>query len=753
MIPRIIHQSWRTTEVPERYRDWQASWLRLNPGYEYRLWTNRDIEHLVARDFPQWAALFDGYRENISRIDLARYLILQKFGGIYADLDYECLRPHDRLLQDGPLLFGAEPASHARLGKAVRAGIDPIVCNAWIASAPAHPFWDHLLNFLVTTAAAPDVLDATGPFALTRAIRSYAGTDVTVLRPELLYPVDKEPCWDGRIDDLEFFEQATREAFGIHYWEGSWFRQGTAGRDLRVAKIAARRVRAQRPAGPEAEPQASAPTPLVSCLTITHGEPDAIRRAIRSFRRQTWEHTELLIVTAAPAATLALLRTEYADARLRWVFVAPSEDSTPSGLRDIALNAARGDYVAIWNDDDLHDPSRLQLQMMSLLKTGAQACLLERCVSWWPARQRLSLSARRVQNASLVCLKPALPPADDAAPKPSLANRLLAGRDTIVIDIARLLVDVLTDMDPPPDVTADFSGERYEPMLRELSKRIDIDDWPLARSANGIAAAPRRAGASQAAPKVLVLTPMKNTVRHLERYFGLLQALDYPAGHLSLGIMEGDSTDGTQAALLAYQSRLAGHFARFDLHQHHTGFQITGPRWQKPVQRQRRSVIAEARNRLLSAMLRDEEWVLWLDADLVDYPPALLHELLGAQRDIVAPVCLRPDGRMFDTNTFCFRPDRTAAEREDFLFDGIYQPPPGAGRAYLDEFADQRLVAVDSVGGTALLVRADLHRRGLVFPTYSHRGYIETEGLAAMARDMGVTCWGMPQLRIVHDHP
>ena len=48
------------------------------------------------------------------------------------------------------------------------------------------------------------------------------------------------------------------------------------------------------------------------------------------------------------------------------------------------------------------------------------------------------------------------------------------------------------------------------------------------------------------------------------------------------------------------------------------------------------------------------------------------------------------------------------------------------------------------------VVRADLHRQGLVFPSYSHRGYIETEGLAAMAHDMGVQCWGMPGLRIVH---
>ena len=36
-----------------------------------------------------------------------------------------------------------------------------------------------------------------------------------------------------------------------------------------------------------------------------------------------------------------------------------------------------------------------------------------------------------------------------------------------------------------------------------------------------------------------------------------------------------------------------------------------------------------------------------------------------------------------------------------------------------------------------LLVRADLHREGLLFPVAPHRGYLETEGLAVLARDMG----------------
>ena len=83
-----------------------------------------------------------------------------------------------------------------------------------------------------------------------------------------------------------------------------------------------------------------------------------------------------------------------------------------------------------------------------------------------------------------------------------------------------------------------------------------------------------------------------------------------------------------------------------------------------------------------------------------------------------------------------------------------------------DDLRDEGdLVALDSVGGTMLLVHADVHRDGLIFPPFPYglrnakirkrnhwMGELETEGLGIMASDMGVQCWGMPNLEIKH-HP
>lgn len=246
-------------------------------------------------------------------------------------------------------------------------------------------------------------------------------------------------------------------------------------------------------------------------------------------------------------------------------------------------------------------------------------------------------------------------------------------------------------------------------------------------------------------PKVLILTPIKGAARHLPRYAELIERLDWPRDQLSVALLEGDSTDDTYAAAEALLPRLRGRTRRVGLFRHDFGFNIPAgvPRWAPAYQQTRRAVLARARNHLLFRALDDEDWVLWIDVDVIDYPPDVLHQLLATKFDIVVPHCVRqPGGETFDANNWAAEGTVTLSNRR------------GSGAMRLD-----------AVGGTMLLVRADLHRDGLVFPSFpygvgsSHirrrhpiwgKGEIETEGLGAMAADMGIQCWGLPDLEIVH---
>jgi len=253
-------------------------------------------------------------------------------------------------------------------------------------------------------------------------------------------------------------------------------------------------------------------------------------------------------------------------------------------------------------------------------------------------------------------------------------------------------------------------------------------------------------GEQEAMPRVLVLTPVKDAIRYLERYFALLGRLSFPAANLSLGMLESDSQDGTFAAIEQRLPDLAQRYRRAQLWKKDFGFHIPAsvPRWTAGLQIPRRAILAKSRNHLLMHALADEDWVLWIDVDVYDYPADILERLLAYGKEILQPHCvLSPGGKTFDLNAW------------------------GQDGRHMSELRGSELVRLNSVGGTMLLVHADRHRDGLIFPPFFYgresstirrnhplfgnaAGEIETEGLGIMAHDMGLQCWGLPGLEIIH---
>ena len=68
---------------------------------------------------------------------------------MYADLDFEALRPLSRLLEDPTLadvgvILGQEPYAHSR----VLYDQPRMLCNAIMISCPGHPFWAAVIKEL-----------------------------------------------------------------------------------------------------------------------------------------------------------------------------------------------------------------------------------------------------------------------------------------------------------------------------------------------------------------------------------------------------------------------------------------------------------------------------------------------------------------------------------------------------------------------------------------------------------------------------
>jgi len=250
-------------------------------------------------------------------------------------------------------------------------------------------------------------------------------------------------------------------------------------------------------------------------------------------------------------------------------------------------------------------------------------------------------------------------------------------------------------------------------------------------------------------PSILILTPIKNAMPSMAPYFSRLQSLDYPKEKISLGFLESDSDDGTYDSWKAQLGTIQHNYQEVKIWKRDYKFIIPPglSRHTTSIQIQRRSILAKSRNYLLSKALQNQEWVLWLDADVVEYPVDIIQRLLALDKDIVHPHCVKQyGGKSFDCNAWQKIGDK-AVRMEDMRWGSP-------------------LVPLDAVGGTMLLVKADIHREGLIFPPFPYglehpkirhdnfwKGELETEGLGIMAQDMGYQPWGVPGLEIKHaDH-
>jgi glycosyltransferase involved in cell wall biosynthesis len=126
-----------------------------------------------------------------------------------------------------------------------------------------------------------------------------------------------------------------------------------------------RRPLAERPAPPAPAPAAAIPRdpapPLVSCVMPTRDRADFALQAVRLFQRQDYPSVELLVVDDGEDGLESLLPD---DSRIHYIRAARGESIGEK--RNRACSAARGAFVAQWDDDDWYGASRLSIQLAPL---------------------------------------------------------------------------------------------------------------------------------------------------------------------------------------------------------------------------------------------------------------------------------------------------------------------------------------------------------------------------------------------------
>lgn len=176
-----------------------ATWQLHHPDWEYRLWGEEARDWLtITGDL--WDSMGDYIADAQvaqARSDLFRMEVLYRLGGVYADADFEALKPLDPLIEDIECFTAWE--------------VDGEWANLAISgSVSGHPFYTNLLHHLPAHMrrhrfAGPSSTYITGP----RYITQHLDPTVTVFPSRMFYPY----MWNQIGEMVEY-----GDAYAAHHW-------------------------------------------------------------------------------------------------------------------------------------------------------------------------------------------------------------------------------------------------------------------------------------------------------------------------------------------------------------------------------------------------------------------------------------------------------------------------------------------------------------------------------------------------------
>lgn len=78
-IPKKLHQTWKTKELPIKFGRWSRYCKELHPesdGWTYKLWDDQDNLEFVKEHFPWFLDTFERLPYAMSKVDAIRYMVL-----------------------------------------------------------------------------------------------------------------------------------------------------------------------------------------------------------------------------------------------------------------------------------------------------------------------------------------------------------------------------------------------------------------------------------------------------------------------------------------------------------------------------------------------------------------------------------------------------------------------------------------------------------------------------------------------------
>jgi mannosyltransferase OCH1-like enzyme len=206
-IPQKIHQIWIGSEIPSYLLEYSKTLQKANPGYEYKLWTEKDADEF---DFKN-KELFYKAKNPGQKSDILRYAILEKFGGIYFDTDFIGYKSLD-------------PFLHLDFFTGVAFDKAPTLFNGMIGTTPGNNLIKEANNIdnEIRDDEGMSIIETTGPYYLTRKLfKNINSVDKLLVFPlTYFYPY---PNFNyDKVLGNDYKNYVQDESICVHFFEARW---------------------------------------------------------------------------------------------------------------------------------------------------------------------------------------------------------------------------------------------------------------------------------------------------------------------------------------------------------------------------------------------------------------------------------------------------------------------------------------------------------------------------------------------------
>ncbi len=208
LIPKIVHMIWvGPKNLPDVYFRCRESVRKYLRDWEFRLWTDEDIEgfNLVNK------AAYDEEKNYGGKSDILRYEILDRYGGVYLDIDVELIQSLDILHSTYEFYCCMMPCDRI-------ASIN----NCVIGASAGHPIIKGCIAEVGRRRGTLDVLTRTGPLLFQEVFHALAPSlidrRIIALPKSFFFPLARK--MPETREELHVLLKP--ETFGMHHWAGTW---------------------------------------------------------------------------------------------------------------------------------------------------------------------------------------------------------------------------------------------------------------------------------------------------------------------------------------------------------------------------------------------------------------------------------------------------------------------------------------------------------------------------------------------------